>query len=107
MFRIRLVYESSPTNFFASLFYAEYEPASRVLKYVNADPNPPIVVRPAKDGSCEMFYLQSEAMPVGPEVLSGVRRTVASSPLQAQSSKTSTSLPTKRSALDNSFDPFQ
>ena len=61
----RLVYESSPTNFFASLFYAEYQPATRVLKYVNAGHNPPIVVRPAKDGSCEMFYLQSEAMPVG------------------------------------------
>ena len=32
---------------------------------------------------------------------------IASSPLQAQSSKPSTSVPTKRSALDNSFDPLQ
>ena len=60
----RLVYEASPTNFFASLFYAEYEPATRVLKYVNAGHNPPIVVRPRKE-SCQMFHLQSEAMPVG------------------------------------------
>lgn len=60
----RLVHESSPTNFFASLFYAEYEPATRMLKYVNAGHNPPIVVRPG-NGSCEMFSLQSEAMPVG------------------------------------------
>jgi serine phosphatase RsbU (regulator of sigma subunit) len=60
----RLVYESSPTNFFASLFYAEYEPATRVIKYVNAGHNPPIVVRP-RDGACEMYLLQSEAMPVG------------------------------------------
>jgi len=60
----RLVYESSPTNFFASLFYAEYEPAALVLKYVNAGHNPPVVVR-RRNGSCEMFYLQSEAMPVG------------------------------------------
>ena len=42
----RLVHESSPSNFFASLFYAEYEPATRMLHYVNAGHNPPIVVRP-------------------------------------------------------------
>src|ERR1700730_3747496 len=50
----RLVYESSPTNFFASLFYAEYEPATRILKYVNAGHNPPIVVRP-HEGQPQMF----------------------------------------------------
>src|SRR5246127_2535028 len=32
---------------------------------------------------------------------------IASSPLRAQSSKASTSVPAKRSALDNSFDPLQ
>ena len=32
---------------------------------------------------------------------------IASSPLRAQSNKASTSVPTKRSALDNSFDPLQ
>jgi serine protease Do len=32
---------------------------------------------------------------------------IASSPLRAQSSNASTSVPTKRSALDNSFDPLQ
>ncbi|HEV2717358.1 MAG TPA: PP2C family protein-serine/threonine phosphatase, partial [Terriglobales bacterium] len=35
----RLVYESSPSAFFASLFYAEYEPASRELQHVNAGHN--------------------------------------------------------------------
>jgi sigma-B regulation protein RsbU (phosphoserine phosphatase) len=60
----RLVYESSPTNFFASLFYAEYEPATRVLKYVNAGHNPPIVLR-TRDGRCEMFHLRSSGMLVG------------------------------------------
>jgi phosphoserine phosphatase RsbU/P len=60
----RLVHESSPTNFFASLFYAEYEPATRVLKYVNAGHHPPVVVRPRSD-SFEMYHLRAEVMPVG------------------------------------------
>jgi sigma-B regulation protein RsbU (phosphoserine phosphatase) len=60
----RLVYGSSPTNFFASLFYAEYEPATRVLKYVNAGHNPSMVVR-RKNESCETFYLDRAGMPVG------------------------------------------
>ena len=60
----RLVYESSPTNFYASLFYAEYEPGTRLLKYVNAGHNPPIVLRPS-DGRCEMFQLESSGMLVG------------------------------------------
>jgi sigma-B regulation protein RsbU (phosphoserine phosphatase) len=60
----RLVYESSPTHFFASLFYAEYAPATRQLNYVNAGHNPPIVLRP-HDGRCEMFNLKPSGMPVG------------------------------------------
>jgi DNA-binding GntR family transcriptional regulator len=60
----RLVHESSPTAFFASLFYAEYEPATRVLQYVNAGHNPPIIVRPRKD-SRELFHLRAEAIPIG------------------------------------------
>jgi serine phosphatase RsbU (regulator of sigma subunit)/DNA-binding GntR family transcriptional regulator len=60
----RLVYESSPTHFFASLFYAEYAPATRQLNYVNAGHNPPVVLRP-HDGRCEMFHLKPSGMPVG------------------------------------------
>ena len=60
----RLVYEASPTHFFASLFYAEYVPATRILKYVNAGHNPPIVLRP-RNGRCETFYLKAGSMPVG------------------------------------------
>jgi serine phosphatase RsbU (regulator of sigma subunit) len=60
----RLVYESSPTTFFASLFYAEYKPATRMLQYVNAGHNPPIILRPQME-SCELFYLRAQAVPIG------------------------------------------
>lgn len=60
----RLVHESSPTAFFASLFYAEYEPSTRVLQYVNAGHNPPIIVRPQAE-SCKLFPLRAEAVPIG------------------------------------------
>jgi serine phosphatase RsbU (regulator of sigma subunit) len=60
----RLVFESSPTNFFASLFYTEYEPSTRILKFVNAGHNSPIVVR-TRDGSCRLFHLKPTSIPVG------------------------------------------
>lgn len=60
----RLVYECYPTDSFATLFYAEYEPATRLLRYVNAGHNAPMVVRPRYD-SCEMYHLKSGGQPVG------------------------------------------
>jgi serine phosphatase RsbU (regulator of sigma subunit)/DNA-binding transcriptional regulator YhcF (GntR family) len=60
----RLVHECYPEDSFATLFYAEYEPATRVLKYVNAGHNAPVVVRPRYD-SCEVYYLKSGGQPVG------------------------------------------
>lgn len=60
----RLVYDSSPAHCFASLFYGEYEPATRLLKYVNAGHNSPVVARPA-NGSVDLFHLKSANMPVG------------------------------------------
>jgi phosphoserine phosphatase RsbU/P len=60
----RLVYGFSPTNIFATLFYAEYDPAKRLLNYVNAGHNPPLVLRP-KNGSCEIFQLTSTGIPLG------------------------------------------
>jgi sigma-B regulation protein RsbU (phosphoserine phosphatase) len=41
----RLVYDSSTSNRYATFFYAEYEPSTKVLRYVNAGHNPPLVLR--------------------------------------------------------------
>lgn len=60
----RLVYASSPIHIYASLFYAEFHPATRVLEYVNAGHNPPAVLR-WKEGRCDVFQLNPGGTPVG------------------------------------------
>ena len=40
----RLVLESSSSNRFASFFYARYDTRTRVLEYVNAGHNPPVII---------------------------------------------------------------
>lgn len=44
-----LVYEASTTNRYATFFYAQYDPKSRNLSYVNAGHNPPFLLRPNGD----------------------------------------------------------
>jgi len=41
----RLIYERSPSNRYATLFYARYEPKARALRYVNAGHNAPMLLR--------------------------------------------------------------
>lgn len=59
-----LVLAASPKHLYASLFYAEYEVATRVLRYVNAGHNAPIVLRWKLD-QCEVFRLESGGAPLG------------------------------------------
>jgi phosphoserine phosphatase RsbU/P len=41
----QLVYEASAVNRYATFFFAIYDPAARVLNYVNAGHNPPVLLR--------------------------------------------------------------
>jgi sigma-B regulation protein RsbU (phosphoserine phosphatase) len=40
-----LMYDASAENRYATFFYAQYHPATRALRYVNAGHNPPMVLR--------------------------------------------------------------
>jgi sigma-B regulation protein RsbU (phosphoserine phosphatase) len=60
----RLLYEASHDHVFASLFYGEYDPESRVLRYVNAGHHPPLVVRQI-GGGVGILRLKSDGVPVG------------------------------------------
>ena len=60
----RLVYAASPDHLYASLFYAEYDPATRLLRYVNAGHNAPMVLR-WKEKKCGVFQLKAAGTPVG------------------------------------------
>ena len=56
----RLVYESSTANRYATFFYAEYDPSTRLLNYVNAGHNPPVILR----GS-EVIQLEATGTVIG------------------------------------------
>jgi serine phosphatase RsbU (regulator of sigma subunit) len=60
----RLILAASPKHLYASLFYAEYDPATRTLRYVNAGHNAPIVLR-GKIGQCEVFHLEPTGTALG------------------------------------------
>src|SRR6266852_1887983 len=45
----RLVYDSSSANRYATFFYAQYDASTRVLEYVNAGHNPPLIFRTRHD----------------------------------------------------------
>ncbi|PYT19642.1 MAG: hypothetical protein DMG58_35865, partial [Acidobacteria bacterium] len=59
-----LVCQASASNRYATLFYAEYDPATRRLSYVNAGHNPPIVLRNSA-GSCHVLRLEAGGPVIG------------------------------------------
>src|SRR5262249_48005627 len=58
------VLAASPKHLYASLFYAEYETATRVLRYVNAGHNAPMVLR-WKNSRCDVFHLGTSGTALG------------------------------------------
>jgi sigma-B regulation protein RsbU (phosphoserine phosphatase) len=59
-----LVYQASSPNCYATLFYAEYDPRSRQLSYVNAGHNPPVVLR-KRAADCQVFRLETGGPVIG------------------------------------------
>ena len=59
-----LLYEASTTNRYATFFYAQYDPKTRDLRYVNAGHNPPFLLRPGSTG-VEVFKLETGGPVVG------------------------------------------
>ncbi|MCU1261360.1 MAG: response regulator receiver protein, partial [Bryobacterales bacterium] len=59
-----LVYQASSASRFATLFYAQYDPASRRLSYVNAGHNPPVVLRNC-GGSYQALRLETGGPVIG------------------------------------------
>jgi sigma-B regulation protein RsbU (phosphoserine phosphatase) len=60
----KLVFESSAANRYATFFYAEFDSQSRVLRYVNAGHNPPMVFRATGD-AFDVFRLDCGGTVVG------------------------------------------
>jgi sigma-B regulation protein RsbU (phosphoserine phosphatase) len=53
----RLVYDASAENRYATFFYAQYDPTTRILIYVNAGHNPPMIFRERDGGEPQLIRL--------------------------------------------------
>jgi sigma-B regulation protein RsbU (phosphoserine phosphatase) len=60
----RLVYEASSDNRYATFFYAQYDPATLLMRYVNAGHNPPLIWR-QRNGKDEFIRLEDGGTVVG------------------------------------------
>jgi len=60
-----LVYESSPANRYATFFYGQYDASSRVLRYVNAGHNAPMVFRRGAGNTPDILRLDTGGPVIG------------------------------------------
>jgi sigma-B regulation protein RsbU (phosphoserine phosphatase) len=56
----RLVYDASPENRYATFFYCQFDPVTRILVYTNGGHNPPMLLR-----GDEVIRLETGGPPVG------------------------------------------
>jgi phosphoserine phosphatase RsbU/P len=61
----RLIYDASPSNRFATFIYAQYDPATRRLAFVNAGHNPPLLMRAG--GEIERLMPSGPALGLTPQ----------------------------------------
>ena len=61
----RLIYEASAVNRYATFFLGIYDPPTCRLEYVNAGHNPPALIRPLPDGTCQHLRLETGGPVVG------------------------------------------
>jgi sigma-B regulation protein RsbU (phosphoserine phosphatase) len=61
----KLVHEASAENRYATFFYAQYEPETRSLTYVNAGHNPPMIFRRKNGDEIEIIRLETGGPVVG------------------------------------------
>ncbi len=54
----RLVFDASASNRYATFFYAQYDPVTRLLRYCNAGHNPPLLFR--RTNGADTFYQLDE-----------------------------------------------
>jgi sigma-B regulation protein RsbU (phosphoserine phosphatase) len=60
----RVIYQSSSANRYATLFYAEYDPRTYQLTYVNAGHNPPVILRKS-EATNQVFRLETGGPVIG------------------------------------------
>lgn len=60
-----LIYEASAVHRYATFFVGIYDPSTFRLQYVNAGHNPPALIRPLPDGSCQHLPLGTGGPVVG------------------------------------------
>lgn len=60
----RTVFETSPAHTYATFFYAQYDPETLQLTYVNAGHNPPMILRNSGP-ECELIRLDAGGPPLG------------------------------------------
>jgi sigma-B regulation protein RsbU (phosphoserine phosphatase) len=61
----QLVFDTTPSNRYATFFYGQYHREARLFRYVNAGHNPPIVLRRTGNGTTHVIRLETGGPIIG------------------------------------------